>query len=84
MRRRHCGQYQGIDRHHRAIAPAASLWSILEETLFDASGRVANATFGDYLIPVNADISVAGLDSLRWTGSRHSMMRDLLPDLGVS
>ena len=29
---------------------------MLEETIFDsASGRIANATFGDYLIPVNAD-----------------------------
>jgi CO/xanthine dehydrogenase Mo-binding subunit len=29
----------------------------LEETIFDpATGRIANATFGDYLIPVNADI----------------------------
>jgi xanthine dehydrogenase YagR molybdenum-binding subunit len=27
-----------------------------EETVFDPSGRVANANFGDYLIPVNADI----------------------------
>jgi xanthine dehydrogenase YagR molybdenum-binding subunit len=28
----------------------------LEETVFDSAGRVANATFGDYLIPVNADV----------------------------
>jgi CO/xanthine dehydrogenase Mo-binding subunit len=29
----------------------------LEETFFDpATGRIANATFGDYLIPVNADV----------------------------
>jgi CO/xanthine dehydrogenase Mo-binding subunit len=29
----------------------------LEETVFDAAtGRIANATFGDYLIPVNADV----------------------------
>ena len=29
----------------------------LEETIFDsATGRIANATFGDYLIPVNADV----------------------------
>jgi xanthine dehydrogenase YagR molybdenum-binding subunit len=27
-----------------------------EETVFDPSGRIANANFGDYLIPVNADI----------------------------
>ena len=27
-----------------------------EETVFDPSGRIANASFGDYLIPVNADI----------------------------
>jgi xanthine dehydrogenase YagR molybdenum-binding subunit len=30
--------------------------TLLEETIFDATGRVANGTFGDYLIPVNADI----------------------------
>jgi CO/xanthine dehydrogenase Mo-binding subunit len=30
--------------------------TMLEETIFDsATGRIANATFGDYLIPVNAD-----------------------------
>jgi CO/xanthine dehydrogenase Mo-binding subunit len=28
----------------------------LEETVFDSAGRVANATFADYLIPVNADV----------------------------
>jgi xanthine dehydrogenase YagR molybdenum-binding subunit len=29
----------------------------LEETIFDSTtGRIANATFGDYLIPVNADV----------------------------
>jgi xanthine dehydrogenase YagR molybdenum-binding subunit len=28
----------------------------LEDTVFDPSGRIANATFGDYLIPVNADV----------------------------
>jgi xanthine dehydrogenase YagR molybdenum-binding subunit len=29
----------------------------LEETIFEsATGRIANATFGDYLIPVNADV----------------------------
>ncbi|MDB5058072.1 MAG: xanthine dehydrogenase, partial [Chloroflexi bacterium] len=32
--------------------------SILEETIFDpVTGRIANATFGDYLIPVNADVT---------------------------
>jgi xanthine dehydrogenase YagR molybdenum-binding subunit len=30
--------------------------TLLEETIFDATGRVANGTFGDYLVPVNADI----------------------------
>jgi xanthine dehydrogenase YagR molybdenum-binding subunit len=31
--------------------------TILEETIFDsATVRIANATFGDYLIPVNADV----------------------------
>jgi xanthine dehydrogenase YagR molybdenum-binding subunit len=31
--------------------------ALFEETIFDAdSGRVANGTFGDYLIPVNADV----------------------------
>ena len=35
---------------------AASGWP-LEETVFDsATGRIANATFGDYLVPVNADV----------------------------
>jgi CO/xanthine dehydrogenase Mo-binding subunit len=29
--------------------------TLLEETVFDAA-RIANATFGDYLIPVNADV----------------------------
>ena len=29
----------------------------LEETIFESTtGRIANATFGDYLIPVNADV----------------------------
>lgn len=30
--------------------------ALLEETIFDSTGRIANGTFGDYLIPVNADI----------------------------
>ena len=31
--------------------------AIFEETIFDAgTGRIANPTFGDYLIPVNADV----------------------------
>jgi len=30
--------------------------ALLEETIFDGTGRVANATFADYLIPVNADV----------------------------
>jgi CO/xanthine dehydrogenase Mo-binding subunit len=30
--------------------------TLLEETVFDATGRVANATLGDYLVPVNADV----------------------------
>jgi CO/xanthine dehydrogenase Mo-binding subunit len=31
--------------------------TLLEETVFDAeTGRIANATFGDYLIPTNADV----------------------------
>jgi xanthine dehydrogenase YagR molybdenum-binding subunit len=30
--------------------------ALLEETIIDPTGRVANATFGDYLVPVNADI----------------------------
>jgi xanthine dehydrogenase YagR molybdenum-binding subunit len=30
---------------------------MLEETIFDSdTGRIANATFADYLIPVNADV----------------------------
>ena len=37
--------------------------TLLEETVFDPeTGRIANATFGDYLIPTNAD--VADLDVL--------------------
>ena len=32
--------------------------TLLEETVFDAeTGRIANATFGDYLIPANADVA---------------------------
>ena len=30
--------------------------TLLEETIFDGTGRVANATLGDYLVPVNADV----------------------------
>jgi xanthine dehydrogenase YagR molybdenum-binding subunit len=30
--------------------------TLMEETVFDPGGRVANATFSDYLIPVNADV----------------------------
>jgi xanthine dehydrogenase YagR molybdenum-binding subunit len=30
--------------------------ALLEETVTDPTGRVANATLGDYLVPVNADI----------------------------
>ena len=26
------------------------------ETIFDGTGRIANATLGDYLVPVNADV----------------------------
>src|SRR3954469_23629511 len=32
--------------------------TLLEETVFDPeTGRIANATFGDYLIPANADVA---------------------------
>jgi xanthine dehydrogenase YagR molybdenum-binding subunit len=32
--------------------------TLLEETVFDpGTGRIANATFGDYLIPTNADVA---------------------------
>jgi xanthine dehydrogenase YagR molybdenum-binding subunit len=30
--------------------------ALLEQTVTDGSGRIANATLGDYLIPVNADV----------------------------
>ena len=30
--------------------------TLLEDTIFDATGRIANATLGDYLVPVNADV----------------------------
>jgi CO/xanthine dehydrogenase Mo-binding subunit len=30
--------------------------ALLEETVTDGTGRIANATFGDYLVAVNADI----------------------------
>jgi len=30
--------------------------ALLEETVTDPTGRIANATLGDYLVPVNADI----------------------------
>jgi CO/xanthine dehydrogenase Mo-binding subunit len=30
--------------------------TLFEETTLDSTGRIANATFGDYLIPVNADV----------------------------
>jgi xanthine dehydrogenase YagR molybdenum-binding subunit len=31
--------------------------TMLEENVFDSqTGRIANATFGDYLIPANADV----------------------------
>jgi xanthine dehydrogenase YagR molybdenum-binding subunit len=31
--------------------------TLLEETVFDReTGRIANASFGDYLIPANADV----------------------------
>jgi xanthine dehydrogenase YagR molybdenum-binding subunit len=30
--------------------------TMLEETVFDETGRIANATFGDYLIPAHADV----------------------------
>ena len=31
--------------------------ALFEETIIDpGTGRIANATFGDYLIPVNADV----------------------------
>jgi xanthine dehydrogenase YagR molybdenum-binding subunit len=30
--------------------------TMLEETVFDPEGRIANATFGDYLIPASADV----------------------------
>jgi len=30
--------------------------TLFEETIFDATGRVANATLGDYLVAVNADV----------------------------
>jgi xanthine dehydrogenase YagR molybdenum-binding subunit len=51
--------------------------AILEETITDAdTGRIANATFGDYLVPVNADVPdvdvtfVGGPDRLTPTGTK--------------
>jgi xanthine dehydrogenase YagR molybdenum-binding subunit len=51
--------------------------AILEETIADAeTGRIANPTFGDYLIPVNADVPdidvvfVGGPDRLTPTGTK--------------
>jgi xanthine dehydrogenase YagR molybdenum-binding subunit len=38
-----------------AVAMGISM-TVLEETAYDPTGRIANATFDDYLIPVNADI----------------------------
>ena len=38
-----------------AVAMGISM-TVLEETAYEPTGRIANATFGDYLIPVNADI----------------------------
>jgi CO/xanthine dehydrogenase Mo-binding subunit len=51
--------------------------AIFEETITDAeTGRIANATFGDYLIPVNADVPdievtfVGGPDRMTPTGTK--------------
>ncbi|GAB2841037.1 xanthine dehydrogenase family protein molybdopterin-binding subunit [Actinocorallia aurea] len=51
--------------------------AMFEETLTDAgTGRIANATFGDYLIPVNADVPdmevlfVGGPDRATATGTK--------------
>jgi CO/xanthine dehydrogenase Mo-binding subunit len=51
--------------------------ALLEDTVTDAeTGRIANATFGDYLIPVNADVPdidvvfVGGPDRLTPTGTK--------------
>jgi CO/xanthine dehydrogenase Mo-binding subunit len=56
-------QAQTILAHHCAAArsttspsPTAGM-PLLEETITDpGTGRIANATLGDYLVPVNADI----------------------------
>jgi CO/xanthine dehydrogenase Mo-binding subunit len=51
--------------------------AIFEETITDAeTGRIANATFGDYLLPVNADVPdidvvfVGGPDRMTPTGTK--------------
>jgi CO/xanthine dehydrogenase Mo-binding subunit len=51
--------------------------ALFEETITDAeTGRIANATFGDYLIPVNADVPdidvafVGGPDRMTPTGTK--------------
>jgi CO/xanthine dehydrogenase Mo-binding subunit len=51
--------------------------ALLEETITDAqTGRIANATFGDYLVPVNADVPdidvvfVGGPDRMTPTGTK--------------
>jgi CO/xanthine dehydrogenase Mo-binding subunit len=51
--------------------------ALFEETITDAdTGRIANATFGDYLIPVNADVPdidvvfVGGPDRMTATGTK--------------
>jgi CO/xanthine dehydrogenase Mo-binding subunit len=51
--------------------------ALLEETAFDPhTGRVANGTFGDYLVPVNADVPdldivfVGGPDAFSPTGTK--------------
>ncbi|ROO86473.1 xanthine dehydrogenase YagR molybdenum-binding subunit [Actinocorallia herbida] len=50
--------------------------AMLEETVTDPTGRIANATFGDYLIAVNADVPdvdvvfVGGPDRATATGTK--------------
>jgi xanthine dehydrogenase molybdopterin-binding subunit B len=63
--------------------------TLLEETVFDpGTGRIANATFGEYLIPVNADVPTTGprasARSEQCECQPPSLTRSMMPPAGAS
>ncbi|MBE1486337.1 xanthine dehydrogenase family protein molybdopterin-binding subunit [Plantactinospora soyae] len=57
--------------------------AMLERTVFDPAGRVANATFGEYLIPVHADVPELDVVFLGAPDGLHPVGMKGLGEIGI-